>query len=218
MEAKFWKERWKEGRHGFHKSEVHPALLRWAPDLLAEGPKNLLVPLAGKSLDVDWLAREGHQVTAIELSVRAVQQFHEENQRVAKTSSLGSYQAYNSERCRYLVGDVFDANPELLGTFDLIWDRAALVALDRPRRIRYAPLLCALLSPGGILLLNTFRSPRLPEDGPPHSIEEHEVMSLFGEHCTIELLESENRIDQETRWRDMGLTYWITSTWKLTRR
>ena len=217
MEHKFWRERWKEGRIGFHQDVVHPTLLKWKDSLFKQSGASVLVPLAGKSHDVNWFAEEGHQVTAIELSSIAARQFHEEHGRTPQRTIIGPYEVLNSERCQFLVGDVFEAAQTGKGAFDIIWDRAALVALDPPRRERYAPLMLSLLKPGGFILLNTFRYPRGIKEGPPHSIEEHEVFSLYGDNTRIELLESEDRIEEETRWKEMGFSFWITSTWKITK-
>lgn len=218
MEPSFWHARWEEDRHGFHQERVHPTLLERIPQLASSSPLRVLVPLAGKTWDVHWLATEGHHVTAIELSERAVQQFHHEQGRQAVRTETPPYTLYSSPNCRYLVGDVFDVKPEIVGEIDLIWDRAALVALDPARRDRYAPTLLQLLRPGGILLLNTFRYPPNAREGPPHSIEEHEVMRHFGAECQVELLESKDRIDEEIRWKSLGFTSWIASTWKITKR
>ena len=56
-----------------------PLLQKHWPGLgLAPGSR-VLVPLAGKTLDVAWLAQQGHAVLAVELSPIAVGQFFEEH-------------------------------------------------------------------------------------------------------------------------------------------
>ena len=217
MEHKFWRERWKEGRVGFHQADVHPTLLKRKKELFSLSGQSVLVPLAGKSFDVNWFAQEGHEVTAIELSVIAAREFHEEHQREPTVGKVGSYEVFQSERCRFMVGDVFNAKELGEGSFDIVWDRAALVALDPPRRAKYGPLMLSMLKPGGFILLNTFRYPRGIKEGPPHSIEEQEIWALYGDNARIELLESADRIEEETRWKEMGFPFWVTSTWKITR-
>jgi thiopurine S-methyltransferase len=69
--------------------------------------------------------------------------------------------------------------PETLGTFDLIWDRAALVALDPERRKRYAKVLQKLLKPGGHLLINSFEYDQSEMAGPPHSVPPEELRDLY---------------------------------------
>ena len=218
MQPEFWKKKWEAGTLGFHQEKVHPALEMWGFPLLEGTGSSVLIPLAGKSWDIHHLATRGHHVTAVELSSLAAQQFHDEQGRSASRQARGPFEEWSSERCDYLVGDVFRVKEANLPPQDFIWDRAALVALAPEQRARYGPLLLSLLRPGGILLLNVFRYPRGQKEGPPHSIEEHEVFSLFGKDARIELLESRDRIEEETRWKEMGFPYWITSTWKITRR
>lgn len=218
MQPEFWKKKWKAGTLGFHQEKIHPALERWGFPLLEGTQSSILIPLAGKSWDIHCLASRGHQVTAVELSSLAARQFHTEHKRNAHVTQRGSFEEWSSERCSYLVGDIFGIHEAKLPPQDMIWDRAALVALAPEQRARYGPLLLSLLRPGGVLLLNVFRYPRGQKEGPPHSIEEHEVFSLYGHDAQIELLESKDRIDEETRWKEMGFPYWITSTWKITRR
>ena len=65
MEPDFWLERWSEGRIGFHLPRVNPHLERHH-DVLSPRCR-VLVPLAGKTLDLWWLREQGHEVTAVEL-------------------------------------------------------------------------------------------------------------------------------------------------------
>src|SRR5690606_22020225 len=68
MHADFWLERWREGRTHFHLERVTPLLQKYWPGLgLPKGSK-VLVPLCGKTLDMVWLAEQGHKVLGVELS------------------------------------------------------------------------------------------------------------------------------------------------------
>ena len=79
MQPDFWLERWREGRIGFHREEVMPLLVQHWPALAVPAGRRVFVPLAGKTLDMIWLAAQGHPVLGAELSPLAVQQFFEEN-------------------------------------------------------------------------------------------------------------------------------------------
>ncbi len=95
MEPAFWHERWKLGQIGFHQQRVHPGLQDHAEAFLGSASQRVLVPLCGKSLDLDWLARQGHDVVGVELSEVAVQQFHEEHDRTPEVETHGPYTAYD---------------------------------------------------------------------------------------------------------------------------
>ena len=62
-----WHERWEEGRIGFHLPEVNAHLDRFVSQLPAG---RVLVPLAGKSPDLWFLAERGFAPTGVELVPR----------------------------------------------------------------------------------------------------------------------------------------------------
>lgn len=68
MQADFWQARWQRNEIGFHLSEVNPYLLRHWPTLGLSADSRVLVPLCGKSLDLSWLAGQGHAVLGVELA------------------------------------------------------------------------------------------------------------------------------------------------------
>ena len=78
MDADFWLQRWREGQIGFHRGEVMPLLEQYWPSLDAPAGSRVFVPLAGKSLDMHWLAAQGLQVLGCELSPLAVEAFFAE--------------------------------------------------------------------------------------------------------------------------------------------
>ena len=73
MEGGLWAERCQEGQVGLHQIDVHQDLVTQAADWLAGGPKVVLVPLCGKSVDLPWLAAQGHSVIGVELIETAVE-------------------------------------------------------------------------------------------------------------------------------------------------
>src|SRR5690606_41303375 len=77
MHPDFWQQRWREGRIGFHNDKPLPLLLKHWPSVGAAPGSRVFVPLAGKSLDMVWLASQGHRVLGGELSPLAGEQFFE---------------------------------------------------------------------------------------------------------------------------------------------
>lgn len=209
MDPAFWRASWQEGRIGFHMPEANPDLVTHGPLLLAGGPKRVLVPLCGKTVDLDWLARQGHQVTGVELCELAAQAFHAEQRREPTHATEGAYTAWRSDGVRMLVGDVFDL-PALGESFDVIWDRAATVALPPAMRARYRDVLHQV-GAGGELLLVTFSYDPAVMSGPPFSVGADEVRSSYEQ---VELLHEEDVIDSVPQFRERGHRSWIKRVWR----
>ena len=98
MNPEFWRQRWREGRIGFHRTEVMPLLERHWPTLGLAGDSRVLVPLCGKSLDMAWLAAKGHSVLGVDVSELAIEQFLSEHRLEAQVhqSAMGTH--YRTDR------------------------------------------------------------------------------------------------------------------------
>ena len=89
MDTDFWLERWQNNQTGFHQDEINSYLTRyWSGLGLTQGSR-VLVPLCGKSLDMLWLAEQGHSVVGIELSRLAIEAFFHEMLRYGKIDVIG---------------------------------------------------------------------------------------------------------------------------------
>ena len=87
-------------------------------------------------------------------------------------------------------GDFFALTLEQLGTIDVVYDRAALVALPQDMRKQYSQRLCSL-TPGAKQLLVTFEYDQSLIGGPPFAIPSEEIQQNYSKYCTISLLHSE---------------------------
>lgn len=204
MNPDFWLERWQRNEIGFHQPRPHPALQRlWASLGVAPGAR-VFVPLAGKSLDLVWLASQGHEVVGIELSEIAVRDFAAEHGRPA--------------RIDLRQGDLFDLTPETLGPIDAVFDRASLVALPPAMRGRYAAKLAELARPGARTLLVTMEYDQSRMPGPPHSVPEDEVHALFGATHEVQFVERDSALADFPRFAQRGVDRLAEAVWRLTRR
>lgn len=208
MEREFWHDRWKAGAIGFHQSTANWALTEHGHRLGLQPGGRVLVPLAGKSRDVTYLAGRGAEVTAVELVEDAVRAFFDEQGLVPERAVVGEHVRYRAPGVAFWAGDffTFDSAP-----FPAIFDRAALIALPPPLRARYVTRLRSLLAPGGRLLLVSFAYDQSQRAGPPFSVPPDEVRRAF-EGLPVEQLEVRDALD--ARWREAGLdrveeTAWI---------
>ncbi len=185
MEPNFWIESWQEGgrKTSFHRPDIHPYILdHISPEMLAG--KRVLVPLCGKSVDMLYFAEHAAHVTGIELSETAIQQFLMENSLRADQFGTTWYSGRLTLHCM----DFFETTQAFLGPVDLLYDRAALVALPDPMRHRYVQHIHSLTAPGSTQFINTLEyAPCMGT--PPFSVPPSEVLQHYGKHHEIIHLE-----------------------------
>ncbi len=188
MDANYWKKKWEALDIGFHRPSTNPNLIKAHNQI---PPGKVFVPLCGKTLDMDWLEKNGHEVVGAELSPLACQAFFEENQRPYEIIKQGEFSIYQSKNITLWCGDYFKMPPTALLGVTSVFDRAALVALPEAMRKSYVSHLFTLVKNLGPLreILVTFEYDQKLAEGPPHSVPENEVRSLYSKAKKIELIE-----------------------------
>ncbi|GGF63438.1 thiopurine S-methyltransferase [Alteromonas lipolytica] len=191
MEHTFWHDKWEKGEIGFHQSDIHPMLLKFADQLGLNEPCRVFVPLCGKSNDMTFLLERGCEVVGIELSKLAVTQYFEGLGVTPTIETCGHLERYSAPDITLYCGDFFALTPEQLGSVDVVYDRAALVALPEDMRAQYGQRICGL-APRARQLLITFEYDQSAIAGPPFAISTLEIEHHYGKYCDIEMLASES--------------------------
>ena len=189
MHANYWHERWDENRIGFHNAEAHVTLVRHFAALgLAKGAR-VFVPLCGKSRDIGWLLAQGCRVAGAELSRVAIEQLFKELGVVPEISKVGALERFTAPGLEIFVGDIMALKQSVLGPVDAVYDRAALVALPPEMRRAYAAHV-TLITGSAAQLLISFDYDQAEMAGPPFSVPDEELRSLYGTDFQLDLLES----------------------------
>lgn len=216
MHQEFWLERWQKNEIGFHCKGINPYLKRYWHSLnIAQGSK-VFVPLCGKSEDMLWLMAQGYQVMGVELSPLAISAFCNENSLPAATTQEGGFTISRSDTFSLYCGNFFDLTTGQFTNITAVYDRAALIALPPDLRSAYAKHLNDCLNAGVKVLLVIFDYNQHEMQGPPFSIQAQEIEDLYGSWCDINLLCSENILDQEPRFLERGLTHLQEHVYALT--
>ena len=215
MDPDFWLQRWREGRIGFHNERVLPLLQKHWPALDLPRGSRVFVPLAGKSLDMLWLAAQGHRVLGVELSQLAVSQFFEENglEPDVRESNYGTHHVAGD--IELILGDAFALDAAALADCTAFYDRAALIALPPALRARYVDELYARLPAGCDGLIVTLEYPQHEKDGPPFSVDEAEVRERYAPRWHVDLLERRDILGNEPRFAAEGVTALATAVYRL---
>ncbi|MHC9084383.1 thiopurine S-methyltransferase [Luteimonas sp. RIT-PG2_3] len=218
MEQGFWHQRWETGRIGFHQDRPSPLLDKHWPALALPAGSRVFVPLCGKSLDMAWLAEQGHAVLGIELSELAIRQFFDERGLSPATHASASGVHFVAGPYELICGDAFALPDTVLAGCAGVYDRAALIALPPPMRATYVDTAWHRLRPGCRGLLITLEYPQAQKDGPPFSVEAPEVRERFAADWTVDLLERRDILDREPGFVAEGVTALSTCAWRLDRR
>jgi thiopurine S-methyltransferase len=188
MKKEFWHQKWQSNQIGFNQLQPNQLLLQYFATLNLNPGSRVFVPLCGKSIDMLWLANQGYEVLGVELSSIACAAFFNEQSIPATVTHLDTFTIYHSEKITLLSGDFFTLNKKVLGKIDAVYDRAALIALPTELRQCYATFLMSVIAPDTPMLLiaNTFDQNKM--EGPPFSVDENEVVSLYSAHFNIQRL------------------------------
>jgi len=147
MKKDFWLERWEREEIGFHQNVINPYLCEYWQELHLACDSMVFVPLCGKSRDMLWLRKQGHQVMGVELSNIAVQAFFKENGYTPHHVARGKFEHCEADGIRILCGDFFDLSKDDLAKVSAVYDRASLIALPPEMRERYVRHLAGILPP-----------------------------------------------------------------------
>ena len=206
MQPDFWLQRWQNGQIGFHRSEVMPLLQKHWPDLELPAGSRVLVPLCGKSLDLVWLANQGHRVLGVELAEKAIEEFFQEQRLVAHVSQRGSFKVYQAGAIELWCGDFFELSREDVAGCTALYDRAALIALPPLMRERYAAHLQAIAPQVDSGLLISLDYEQALKAGPPFAVSDDEVRGLLGVHWRLSVLEQRDILAESPKFAQGGVT------------
>jgi methyl halide transferase len=148
----------------WEKGAAHPALVDYLVENEVRG--RVLVPGCGMGHDVRALAARGAEAVGLDIAPSAV----------AAAQAIPSVGAE-----AYVPGDFFALSPELVGTFDWVFEHTCFCAIDRSRRAAYVESAHIALKRGGQLLAIFYLDPGndSPDEGPPFEVSLAELDRLF---------------------------------------
>ena len=211
-DPEFWHSKWASNKIGFHLDDVNPLLETFWSQLNPQREQSVLVPLCGKSEDLVWLAERHNDVTGVELSPIAVRAFFAEHFYTPLVTQINhAHELYQFDELSIYTGDFFTAPLE---SVDLVYDRAAMVALPEDMRVEYVEHIKRLLKPGGRVLLVTLDYPQQELSGPPFSIPEQEVRRLFAD-WKVTLLQEDIADEDHPKIAQKGLSRFSEVVWMI---
>lgn len=205
MEPEFWHSRWQQKDIGFHQAAVLDLLEKHWPGLGLANNATVFVPLCGKSLDMVWLAEQGHRVIGAELSEIAVDEFFAERGLTPDVEQVGTLTVKRAGPYELWCGDVFEMHKAVLADVTGVYDRAALVAFPPDMQERYAKTLADVLPASVAMLLVTFDYDQSKMDGPPFAVPRDQIQRIFGGAFSITEVAARSGEPKNPRFRERGL-------------
>jgi thiopurine S-methyltransferase len=202
---KLWKTRWKNNDIAFHQPHSNPLLAQYLPELHLQNNDRILVPLCGKSHDMDFLADAGHPVLGIELSKIAIQGWFDHRKVNPTRHQQGPFTCWRHRQTEIWCGDIFDLTRLQLKNIRLVYDCASLSAFPADIRPNYVRHFQQNLPATSQILLITTESPDDLRIDSSHHIDS-EVQSLYEGYYHIELLHGQKRFCQDPEQPDAAHT------------
>jgi thiopurine S-methyltransferase len=103
--------------------------LYW-PRLGLKAGSEVFVPLCGRSLDMVWLAEQGHRVIGAELSQIAIDEFFAERGLTPEVATRAGFTIKSTGAFELWCGDFFDLPPRAVAGVAGAYDRASLIAFS----------------------------------------------------------------------------------------
>ncbi|XP_072267737.1 thiopurine S-methyltransferase [Pyxicephalus adspersus] len=215
-----WKGKWEARQIGFHEKDVHPLFSEFLDEIINGKTKlNIFFPLCGKAVDMKWLADMGHNIVGVDVAEMGMKEFFEEQnvpyveETVAEIPGAKVFKSTSGNISLYCC-NIYNISDSIVGRFDGIWDRGALVAVNPCDRKRYANLLLSLQNKDSRHLAVVLEYNPNVITGPPFYVPESEIEELFGSTCNFKLLKKIDAItDRQRQW---GLDYYYEKIYLIT--
>lgn len=217
MQKQDWLDRWQKNHIGFHQGSVNTHLQNHINDFDLNPGDRIFMPLCGKAHDIAWLAKQGFEVIGIEIAGIAIEAFFAEFKMQYQQFQSDRFILRKSGNIMLLEGDYFDLQSDDLADCKLVYDRAALIAMDETSRARYSAHLQSITPAACDMLLVTLEYDQDKMSGPPFAVSEAEVFEHYQDQYQIESFEKIQIVDEGPRWRRKGLTSLLESVYRLKR-
>jgi thiopurine S-methyltransferase len=160
----------------------------------------ILVPLCGKTVDMKWLFDEGHRVVGAEASRLAIEDFFKEQSLQYTTETKNGIPVFVEKSGGIIIYccDFYDFTKTGESSFDAIWDRGSLAAINPEDRIRYVALVTSLKTINSPHLIELYEYDDSFHNEFPYSVPMSKVLKLFGERYDVKLIESHEAKDVMT--------------------
>ncbi|KAL7635687.1 UNVERIFIED_CONTAM: hypothetical protein RMT77_013504 [Armadillidium vulgare] len=182
---------WSKNLTPWETSEAHPYLREHSSALAFCPPKRVLVPFCGNAVELKWFYEKGLEVVGVEFVENAVKKFFTQHNLKYEVKEIQEKTIYETldKRLKIYVSDFLDIQVNDIGTFDVIWDRLAQVAVKPCVREKYSNLMKTFCKKEFTYFLFTlqFEKPGNP-DGVPIPVSHEESKKMYDSWSQMKLV------------------------------
>jgi thiopurine S-methyltransferase len=187
---------WKRNDIKFHQPVISSLLQQYLPQLHLNTNDSILVPLCGKSLDMDLLADSGYHVMGVEVSNIAIQAYFDARGVKPRKEKKEKFIRWWHQNIEIWCGDIFNLTANDIGHIRTLYDCAALTAFPADSRPYYVRHFHENLSPHSQILLITVETADGQQQDSSSTID-REVQALYEKHYRIDLLHGQRSFKQD---------------------
>lgn len=192
-----WQARWINGETRWDQGHEHPALRQLLLHAELEGQLRPGAAIysggCGRAHNEAFLARRGYRVKACDLVPEAI---------IEATSLYGELPSLELS-CE----DAFDLGPDEIESYEAVFDRAMLCAIQPENRALYLDAVTQRLEPDGLFMTILFRRVDKPQ-GPPFAVDEKLLFSLLEDRFELCWAAAGPPLPSESHVREEWLCIW----------
>ncbi len=189
---------------------VYPPLPTLWDRLGFKSSGRVLVPLCGKSLDLQWFVNRGLTVTGVDVSTQAIHHIMQRHPEPFTQNNSYGFTVYRSKSLILWKGDYMKLPSSELSPQDIIYDKASIIALPPQKRQAHANKHLELCNPDTQILLQTFEYEQHEMNGPPFAVLEQELKNLFGSRFKLTCVHEQSKMEELQRFQQRGLSSYLT--------
>ena len=213
MEKNFWKEAWDENRIGFHQSAYNPIMMKAFSSIDLKN-KNILIPLAGRSLDIDYFLEREANVFAVEIVEQAIVEYFKITQKSYDSESYENFTLYKHKNLKFYSGDFFNSPNFIDSDIDYVYDRASNIALPKHLRETYYSTIQELSNKSTKYFILTYTHDGDKDFGPPFYVPDNEIVEAYS-NMGVELKHHTLKTTREVqeRFKEANITEMTRVLW-----